>query len=173
MRLAAAIVMLSALPANAAQDQCRADYQRGFTDGVAAVNEQLGAVTAQMQRDVQAQVNAQLAQLDASRTRELDQRLAAAQTTALQTAPAPRAGGAAAQARAPMPHLPPLVRAPGGGIAPAPPVPPGTGPQIAHRPDPRIPAQPAALPPGTTITISDPQNLPPDLFRALMEYAAR
>ena len=35
------------------------------------------------------------------------------------------------------------------------------------------PADPADLPPGTTITITDPQNLPPELFRALMDYAAR
>ena len=56
----------------ATADACRAEYQRGFTEGVAAVNAQLGAVTAQMQRDVQAQVNAQLAELDARRTRELE-----------------------------------------------------------------------------------------------------
>lgn len=39
---------------------------------------------------------------------------------------------------------------------------------------PALPRQePDALPPGTSITITDPQNLPPELFRALMDYAAR
>ncbi|HHW33768.1 MAG TPA: hypothetical protein GXX24_06470, partial [Paracoccus solventivorans] len=58
-------------------------------------------------------------------------------------------------APAEMPALPPLARHPGGGIAPA------------------APAAPKALPPGSTITITDPQNLPPELFRALMDYADR
>lgn len=38
---------------------------------------------------------------------------------------------------------------------------------------PALPRQPGALPPGTTITITDPQNLPPELFRALMDHAGR
>ena len=76
------LTTLAPLPALAA-DACRAAYERGFTEGVAAVNAQLGAVTAQMQRDVQAQVNAQLAALDAKRNAELEARLAAAQGEAL------------------------------------------------------------------------------------------
>lgn len=166
MRLAAALLLGTIpLPAVAADAVCRAEYQRGFTDGVAAVNAQLGAVTAQMQRDVQAQVNAQLAQLESRRTEQLQSRLASAQDKA--------AAAPATVERRTMPRLPPLVRAPGGGIAPALPPAQAAGTAIARRPDPRIPEDPAALPAGTTITISDPQNLPPDLFRALMAYAAR
>lgn len=225
-------------------------YRRGFTEGVAAVNAQLGAVTAQMQRDVQAQVNAQLAALDARRTAELEARLAEAQdraladqagggvarggvgagdraaggtgsaattaatgsattgsgattvpatasratalpsttaatakATALASAPATTAGTAKSSAptSAPastaasatpsasttppptMPTLPPLTVAPGGAIVPVMPALAGPG----H------PTDPAALPSGTTLTITDPQNLPPDLYRALMAYAAR
>lgn len=165
MRLAAALLLGTIpLPAVAADAVCRAEYQRGFTDGVAAVNAQLGAVTAQMQRDVQAQVNAQLAQLESRGTEQLQSRLASAQD---------KAAAPATVERRTMPRLPPLVRAPGGGIAPGLPPAQAAGTAIARRPDPRIPADPAALPAGTTITISDPQNLPPELFRALMAYAVR
>ncbi|HRO14800.1 MAG TPA: hypothetical protein PLL33_07120, partial [Paracoccus sp. (in: a-proteobacteria)] len=117
-------------------------------------NAQLGAVTARMQQQVQAQVNVQLAELDARRTAELERRLAEAQNQAL----ADRGPVTAA----PMPRLPPLTMAPSGGIVP----------QMAPAADPR-PDDLAALPPGTTITITDPQNLPPDLFHALLAYAAR
>ena len=170
-------LMIATLPATA--ETVTGAYHRGFTDGVAAVNAQLGAVTAQMQRDVQAQVNAQLAELDARRTRELEARLAEAQGEALADQGAVSATGAARAVElsadprgaadalpgmaATMPALPPLTRAPGGGIAP----------KLPARPDPRIPADPSALPAGTTITITDPQNLPPELFRALMTYATR
>ena len=61
----------------------------------------------------------------------------------------------------------------GGIIAPVLPRDLAAATTIRQRPDPRIPADPAALPAGTTITITDPQNLPPELFRALMDYAAR
>lgn len=158
-------LIAGASPARSAET-CRAEYERGFAEGVAAVNAQLGAVTARMQRDVQAQVNAQLAELDARRTQELEARLAEAQGRALQGRSATAAPGA-------MPRLPPLVRAPGGGIAPALPRDQAAATRLARRPDPRIPADPAALPAGTTITITDPQNLPPALFKALMDYAAR
>lgn len=152
-------LVLLALPAHAQDCAPAADaaYRKGFADGVEAVNAQLGAITAQMQQDVQAQVNAQLAQIEKRRASELETRLAAAQDRALADQGPVRAEG--------MPQLPPLVMAPGGGIAPA----PSSGPAAAHP----LPADQAALPPGTTITISDPQNLPPELFRALMDYAAR
>ena len=165
---ALALTLLTALPAAlaatlpAAAETPAAAYNRGFTDGVAAVNAQLGAITAQMQRDVQAQVNAQLAELDARRTQELEQRLAEAQGQALADQGTVTAEGAPRVITA-MPSLPPLTRAPNGAVVP----------RLPARPDPRIPADPAALPAGTTITITDPQNLPPELFRALMDYAAR
>ena len=165
-----ALIVLFALPAAAEDRTTRACYNEGFTDGVAAVNAQLGAVTAQMQKDVQAQVNAQLAELDARRNRELEARLTAAQDEALATQGPVRAEGPAQAVT--MPRLPPLGRAPGGGIAPLPSAPLAVTP-IRTRPDARLPADPSALPQGTTITITNPQNLPPELFRALMDYAAR
>ena len=168
MRPLAVLLCLAALPVPAVgAETCgpatTEAYRRGFTEGVAAVNAQLGAVTAQMQRDVQAQVNAQLAELDARRTRELEARLAEAQGRVLADqgpvpAEMPQAGPPLR-----MPSLPPLTVAPGGAIVPV----------LPRRPDPRIPDDPAMLPTGTTITITDPQNLPPDLFRALMDHAAR
>ena len=117
MRVMFLALLLSPLPA-LAQD-CgtpRACYNTGFSDGVAAVNAQLGAVTAQMQRDVQAQVNAQLARLDAERTRELEARLATAQDQALAAQGPAQAVGDGPSVT--MPTLPPRARAPGGGIAP-------------------------------------------------------
>lgn len=138
------------LPLAADTPECgaaaQAAWREGFSAGVEAVNAQLGAVTAQIQADVQAQVNAQLARIEADRRRELDSRLAEAQAGAL-AAQGPVAAGAG------MPSLPTLARHSGGGIAPA--------------------ESPEALPPGTTITITDPQNLPPELFRALMDHAGR
>lgn len=157
------LTTLAPLPALAA-DACRAAYERGFTEGVAAVNAQLGAVTAQMQRDVQAQVNAQLAEMDARRTRELEDALASAQARSLAEQGPIRAEG--------MPQMPPLAPAPGGGVAPVLPRDMASATTITRRPG-GTPADPADLPPGTTITITDPQNLPPELFRALMDYAAR
>ena len=158
MRVLSAAFVLFALPAVAQDCQPAIDtaYRKGFTAGVDAVNAQLGAVTAKMQQDVQAQVNAQLAQLEERRSRELDERLAAAQAQALAAQGPVQAQG--------MPSLPPLTLAPGGGVAPVLP---------RERAAPEVAPDPAALPPGTTITITDPQNLPPDLFRALMDYAAR
>lgn len=122
-----------------------AAWREGFAAGVEAVNAQLGTVTAQIQADVQAQVNAQLARLEQDRLRELDSRLAEAQAGALAAQ-----NPAAAPLR--MPALPPR----------------SAGPGQAHGFD-----SPGALPPGTTITITDPQHLPPELFRALMDHAAR
>lgn len=158
-------LLLPALP-SLAQD-CTAPatdaYRKGFAEGVEAVNAQLGAVTARMQQDVQAQVNAQLAQMEARRTRELEKALAAAQARTLAEQGPVRAQG--------MPQLPPLTVAPGGGIVPALPRDMASATAITQRP--AAPTDPARLPPGTTITITDPQNLPPDLFRALMDHAAR
>lgn len=180
--LSACLVILAAVPALSAraaadcQPAVNEAYKRGFTEGVAAVNAQLGAVTAQMQRDVQAQVNAQLAELDARRTRELEARLSEAQAAALAAQGPVTVAGEPASRTIPapaMPSLPPLTRTPAGAIVPA--LPPGdaAATAIVRRPDPGMPADPAALPEGTTITITDPQNLPPDLFQALMAYAAR
>jgi len=162
MRVLSAAFVLFALPAVAQDCQPAIDtaYRKGFTAGVDAVNAQLGAVTAKMQQDVQAQVNAQLAQLEERRSRELDERLAAAQAQALAAQGPVRAQG--------MPSLPPLKLAPGGGVAPV-----LSRDQAGETPRSEISADPAALPAGTTITITDPQNLPPELFRALMDYAAR
>lgn len=158
-------LMLPALPA-LAQDCTPAlneAYRKGFAEGVEAVNAQLGAVTAKMQQDVQAQVNAQLAQIDARRTRELEEALAAAQARSLAEQGPIRAEG--------MPQMPPLAAAPGGGVAPV--LPRDMAQATPITPGPGRPTDPASLPPGTTITITDPQNLPPELFRALMDYAAR
>ena len=172
MRRAALPLILLALPGAAfAADTCRAEYQRGFTEGVAAVNAQLGAVTAKMQQDVQAQVDAQLAALEKTRTAQLEERLAAAQGSALEAQGPVTIQGEAG--RIEMPALPPLTRAPGGGIVPALPREAAAATVLTNRPDARIPADPAALPAGTTITITDPQNLPPELFRALMDFAGR
>lgn len=158
---------VAALPAFSSAETCGPAitdaYHRGFTEGVAAVNAQLGAVTAQMQRDVQAQVNAQLAQLDARRTAELEARLAEAQDRALSSETPQIRVNAAPAAALTMPTLPPLTVAPGGAIVPI----------LPARPDPNRTVSPDTLPPGTTITITDPQNLPPDLFDALMRYATR
>ncbi|HMM07620.1 MAG TPA: hypothetical protein PKA35_00715 [Paracoccus solventivorans] len=140
------------LPLAAESPECgaaaEAAWREGFSAGVEAVNAQLGAVTAQIQADVQGQVNAQLARIEADRAGALEARLAEAQAQAL-------AAQGPVAAPAGMPALPPLARHPGGGIAPA------------------APPAPEALPPGSTITITDPQNLPPELFRALMDYADR
>ena len=76
-----ATAALLALPVAAETPQQA--YRRGFQDGVAAVNAQMGQVTARIQQQVQDQVNAQLAQIEAQRGRELDARLAAAQAEAL------------------------------------------------------------------------------------------
>lgn len=164
--LLALTLMLPALPA-LAQD-CTAAvneaYRKGFAEGVEAVNAQLGAVTAKMQQDVQAQVNAQLAQIEARRSRELEEALAAAQARSLAEQGPIRAEG--------MPQMPPLAAAPGGGVAPVLPRDMAAATPITPRPG-AGPTDPASLPPGTTITITDPQNLPPELFRALMDYAAR
>ena len=169
LTLVAALLALGmGAPAARSAETCRPEYERGFAEGVAAVNAQLGSVTARMQRDVQAQVNAQLAALGARRTRELETRLAEAQGLALQGG----SGAGDAPSRS-MPRLPPLVRALGGGIAPDLTRDQAAATRLTRRPDPRIPADPAALPAGTTITISDPQNLPPALFKALMDYAGR
>lgn len=165
MRALSATLVLFALPAFAQDCQPAVDaaWRKGFTEGVDAVNAQLGAVTAKMQQDVQAQVNAQLAQLEERRVRELEQQLAAAQAQALAEQGPVQAEG--------MPQLPPLIVAPGGGVAPM--LPPGMAAATGITQRPASPGDPAALPPGTTITITDPQNLPPELFRALMDYAAR
>ena len=161
----ALMLTLPALPAVAQDCTAAANeaYRKGFAEGVEAVNAQLGAVTVKMQQDVQAQVNAQLAQMEQRRTRELEQALAAAQARSLAEQGPVRAQG--------MPQLPPLAVAPGGGIAPVLPREMASATPLAQRPG--TPTDPAVLPPGTTITITDPQNLPPDLFRALMDYAAR
>lgn len=163
MRVLSAALILFALPAAAQDCQPAVDaaYRKGFTEGVDAVNAQLGVVTTKMQQDVQAQVNAQLAQLEERRSRELDERLAAAQARALAEQGPVRAQG--------MPQLPPLMLAPGGGVALSRP----TGAAGLRPAEAAGATDPAALPPGTTITITDPQNLPPELFRALMDYAAR
>ena len=161
----ALILTLIALPALAQDCTAAANdaYRRGFAEGVEAVNAQLGAVTARMQQEVQAQVNAQLAQLEDRRTRELERALAAAQSRSIQDQGPVRAEG--------MPQLPPLTVTPGGGIAPALPRGVAATPSITRRPG--TPTDPADLPPGTTLTITDPQSLPPELFRALIDYAAR
>lgn len=140
MRRAVSVLLVLSLPAAAAAESCRADYERGFAEGVAAVNAQLGAVTERMQRDMQAQVNAQLAELDARRTRELETRLAKAQGAALSdqgpvTAKPDTARTGPAAGSVAMPVLPPLEVAPGGGIAPT---------RTQGR---AVPDDPAALPP--------------------------
>ncbi|WP_112873694.1 hypothetical protein [Paracoccus endophyticus] len=154
-----ATAALLALPVAAETPQQA--YRRGFQDGVAAVNAQMGQVTARIQQQVQDQVNAQLAQIEAQRGRELDARLAAAQAEALTgtSGPATTATGTAAPGLpvSRMPTLPPIPqpsRAAAGQAAP-------------------LPSDPAALQPGTTITITDPQALPPELFRMLMEHVRR
>lgn len=156
----AATAALLALPALA--DTPQQAYRRGFQDGVAAVNAQMGQVTARIQQQLQDQVNAQLAQIEARRGRDLDARLAAAQAAALEGAAHTATPGTGTAASAlpvsQMPTLPPM-------------------PSVAKPPRPaagqadRLPTDPAALPPGTTITITDPQSLPPELFRRLMEHA--
>ena len=164
--LLALTLMLPGLPAWAQDCAAAANeaYRKGFAEGVEAVNAQLGAVTARMQQDVQAQVNAQLAQMEARRTRELEEALAATQARSLAEQGPIRAEG--------MPQMPPLAAAPGGGVAPVLPRDMAAATPITQRAG-GTPADPARLPPGTTITITDPQNLPPELFRALMDYAAR
>ena len=154
-----ATAALLALPVAAETPQQA--YRRGFQDGVAAVNAQMGQVTARIQQQVQDQVNAQLAQIEAQRGRDLDARLAAAQAEALTgtAGTATTATGTAAPGLpvSQMPTLPPITqpsRAAAGQAAP-------------------LPSDPAALPPGTTITITDPQALPPELFRMLMEHVRR
>lgn len=134
-------------PASESTEQA---YRRGFRDGVDAVNAQLGAVTAKMQQQVQAQINTQLAAIEAQHRAELEQRLAEAQQGALATQ---------GRVSAPeMPRLPPLTVAPGGIV-----------PRLSG---PALPRDPTNLPEGTTVTITNPQQLPPQLFRALMDYAA-
>lgn len=148
MRAMVLVAALLPLPLAAEAPDCgavaQAAWRDGFAAGVEAVNAQLGAVTAQIQADVQAQVNAQLAKIEADRAKALDARLAEAQEQARATQ-----GPVAA-----VPQMPALPARPG-----------------RSQPDSFDSA--ASLPPGTTITITDPQNLPPELFRALMDHAAR
>ena len=139
-------------------------YRRGFQDGVAAVNAQMGQVTARIQQQVQDQVNAQLAQIEAQRGRDLDARLAAAQAEALTGT----AGTATTATGTAAPGLP-VSRMP--TLPPMPPIPQPSRAAAGHAAP--LPSDPAALPPGTTVTITDPQALPPELFRMLMEHARR
>lgn len=145
-------------------------YRTGYADGVEAIRSQLAQATARVQEQVQAQLNEQLSQMQRQSTAELDTRIAAAQDKAL----ADQAGGAAPGAAGAVPsdaRMPSLsatvqsldARAARGAVQPS----ARAGAQAS------APADPAALPPGTTITITDPQAMPPELFRALMDYASR
>ncbi|MBV0891694.1 hypothetical protein KTN05_07485 [Paracoccus sp. Z118] len=133
-------------------------YTAGYLDGVEAVKAQLGQATARMQEQVQSQLNAQLRQMQQQSAAELDTRIAAAQEQAL----ADQAAGAAVPPDTRMPSLAGTLQALDTGAA-----------RAAVQPSRPAEGDPAALPPGTSITITDPQNLPPELFRALMAYASR
>lgn len=140
-------------------------YRKGYADGVDAIGSQLAQSTARMQEQVQAQLNEQLRQLQRQSSAELDTRIAAAQEKALEGQGAAVAGGSTIAPDARMPSLSATIQSLDARTAR------GAGAPAA-RPAP-APADPAALPPGTTITITDPQALPPELFRALMDFASR
>lgn len=129
-------------------------YTTGYLNGVEAVKAQLAQATAQVQAQVQTQLNAQLAQMQAQSTAELDTRIAAAQDRALSDQATVGEG-------ARMPSLARTTQA----LAAA------SGPKPAAEPATEV-TDPATLPPGTTITIRDPQAMPPELYQALMAYAA-
>lgn len=137
-------------------------YRKGYADGVDAIGSQLAQSTARMQEQVQAQLNEQLRQLQRQSSAELDTRIAAAQEKALDEQGAAVAGGSPV---ARMPSLSATIQSLDARTAR------GAGAPAARQS--AAPADPAALPPGTTITITDPQALPPELFRALMDFASR
>jgi|GEM_PF-3511244 len=128
MRLAVALTLLAA-PAFADTKNCDAAWREGYLKGVADIQEQLTATHAQMQAEVERQLNAQLAQLQAQRDADLKAQIGRAQQEALKEA-----------VRTPMPSA--LT-----GAAP----------------------QPESAP---SLLIRNPQNLPPELYEALMAYAA-
>ncbi|WP_299359019.1 hypothetical protein [uncultured Paracoccus sp.] len=144
----------------------RQAYNDGFLHGVDAIRAQLAQATATMQTQVQAQVNAQLKQLQQQSAAELDTRIAAAQERALEEQ-ANAGAGATIPKDARMPSLTGTLQSLDADTAR------GTAEPRERTASPASDGGPASLPPGSTLTITDPQNLPPDLYRALMEYAAQ
>ncbi|MDO5658119.1 MAG: hypothetical protein Q4G36_07330 [Paracoccus sp. (in: a-proteobacteria)] len=127
---AAALIACLAAPGFAQEDACRDAWQAGYAAGIDEANAQLAEWHSAVVAQVQAQVDAQLQALHEQNSSALQSSLADAQSGGL-----------------PFEYTPP----------PAAPV--------------SAPAQ-AAIPQGSTITIHDPQNLPPELFDALMDYVS-
>lgn len=153
-RLAAAMVALLAAPAAAATgtgpagscapETLQAQWNAGYLRGVEDIKAQLAEATAVMQRQVQAQLDAQLGQLHRQNEEELRSSMRAAQERALQEAVA-----------TPMPTV--LT----GGPA-------ETAPPAAA--ESALPQDPAGLPPGSRLVIDNAERLPPELYAALLDY---
>lgn len=157
----------------AVQSQCVPAWKDGFAEGVEAVNAQLGPWRDTVQVQVQEQVNAQLREQQSRADAELSQAIAAAleksfaeagQTMpvlpqAMTADPMPAASSSADAGSAD------AARGDSTALDAA-----NIGPLPADTSD--IPVQ-TSLPTGTTITILDPQNLPPGLYQSLMAYVTR
>ena len=137
-------------------------YNQGYVQGVEDIKAQLAQATQQMQAQVQAQLNDQLAQLQRQRDADLGTRMRAAQEQALKDAaaapmpPALTGGGQAGGVQA--------GAAPGDAATPSSPASPAPA---------GLPANPADLPPGSSLTITNAERLPPELYAALTAYMAR
>lgn len=157
-RLAAAMVALLAAPAAAATgtgpagscapETLQAQWNAGYLRGVEDIKAQLAEATAAMQRQVQAQLDAQLGQLHRQNEEELRSSMRAAQERALREAVA-----------TPMPK----VLTGGAATGPAETAPPAAAEST-------LPQDPAGLPPGSRLVIDNAERLPPELYAALLDY---
>lgn len=168
--IAVAVLALLAAPATSATgpaagpvaDGCAPEalqqrWNEGYVQGVEDIKAQLAGATAAMQRQVQAQLDAQLGQLHRQNEAELRSSMRAAQDRALREAVA-----------TPMPK----VLTEGATTTTMPAVPAhaasGAGREAASAPG--LPDDPAQLPPGSRVVIDNAERLPPDLYAALLAY---
>lgn len=155
-RLAAAMVALLAAPAAAgtgpavscAPEALQEQWNAGYLRGVEDIKAQLAEATAAMQRQVQAQLDAQLGRLHRQNEEELRSSMRAAQERALREAVA-----------TPMPK----VLTGGAATGPAETAPPAAAEST-------LPQDPAGLPPGSRLVIDNAERLPPELYAALLDY---
>ena len=154
-------------------------YNQGYVQGVEDIKAQLAQATQQMQAQVQAQLNDQLAQLQRQRDADLGTRMRAAQEQALKdaaAAPMPPAltGGSKGTSQTAGEAT---AGAGAAGGRPAGATTSGTDaatPSSPASPAPAgLPANPADLPPGSSLTITNAERLPPELYAALTAYMAR
>ena len=157
-RMTAFVIALLAAPAFAATgpapvadcapETLQAQWNAGYLRGVEDIKAQLAEATAAMQRQVQAQLDAQLGRLHRQNEEELRSSMRAAQERALREAVA-----------TPMPK----VLTGGAATGPAETAPPAAAEST-------LPQDPAGLPPGSRLVIDNAERLPPELYAALLDY---